>query len=179
MNFFVVPGEIRKCCNVAVPSAWSDRESVIRGYGERDLDIELCADREIELCQLKRNYNELKEMLEVVKRNDMKYLPCKIEIDNYFEDTCINNNNLPDVLMSIVNEYDEKINCCRMNKNTNGDWTKINDVDLVYDKIIIMGGNPMYDYCGKMDEIKFYGYYTQDNHMTVSYTHLDVYKRQM
>ena len=63
----------------------------------------------------------------MVKINDIKYLPCKIEIDNYFEDTCINNNNLPDVLMSIVNEYDEKMNCCR----------------------------------------------------TVSYTHLDVYKRQV
>ena len=33
-------------------------------YGERDLDRELCADREIELYKLKRKYNELKERLE-------------------------------------------------------------------------------------------------------------------
>ena len=37
-------------------------------------DGELCVDREIELYKLKRNYNELKEMLEVVQINDMKYL---------------------------------------------------------------------------------------------------------
>ena len=52
-----------------------------------------------------------------------------------------------------------------MNVTTEGDWTKINNADLVYDKIIIMGNNPMYDYCGKMNELKFYGYYTQDSHM--------------
>ena len=80
LNFFVVPGESRKCFNVAVPSAWSERENVIWCYGERDLDRELCIDREIELYKLKRNYNELKEMLEVVKRNDMKYLPCRVAV---------------------------------------------------------------------------------------------------
>ena len=34
--------------------------------------------------------DRLKERLEVVKINDIKYLPCKIEIDNHFDDTCIN-----------------------------------------------------------------------------------------
>ena len=31
LNFAVVPGEIRKCFNVAVPYAWSERENVISG----------------------------------------------------------------------------------------------------------------------------------------------------
>ena len=31
--------------------------------GERDLERELCVDREIELYKLKRNYEELKERL--------------------------------------------------------------------------------------------------------------------
>ena len=52
-----------------------------------------------------------------------------------------------------------------MNIITNGDWTETNNVDLVYDKIIIMGGNPKYYYCGKIDKINFYGYDTKDNHM--------------
>ena len=43
-----------------------------------------------------------------------------------------------------------------MNIITNGDWTEINNVDLVY------------DYYGKMNELKFYGYYTQDSHMWVN-----------
>ena len=46
----------------------------------------------------------------------MKYLPVKIESENYFDDTCLNNNNnLP---------YDEKITDLIMNITTNGDWTK-------------------------------------------------------
>ena len=36
---------------------------------------------------------------------------------------------------------------------------------MVYDKIIIMGSNPMYNHCGKMNKLKFYGYYTHDSHM--------------
>ena len=101
---------------------WNGVESVRWCYDERDLDGELCVAREIELYKLKRDYNELKEMLEVIEINDMKYLLYKIESENYFDDTCLNNNNLP---------YDEKI------------------TDLIL------------------------------NVTTVSYTHLDVYKRQL
>ena len=105
-----------------VPSVWNGVERVRWCYDERDLDRELCVDKEIELYQLKRNYNEWKEMLEV----------------------CLNNNNLI---------YDEKITDPILNIITNGDCTEINNVDLVY------------DYYGKMDKLKFYGYYTQDNRM--------------
>ena len=57
----------------------------------------------------------------------------------------------------------EKITDPILNVITNGDWTEINNVDLVY------------DHYGKMNKLKCYGYYTQ----AVSYTHLDVYKRQV
>ena len=60
-----------------VPSVWNGVESVRWCYDERDLDGELCVDREIELYKLKRDYNELKEMLEVIEINDRKYLPVK------------------------------------------------------------------------------------------------------
>ena len=112
-------------------------------YDERDLDRELCVDKETELYELQRNYDELKETLGVVKLNDMKYLPVKIESENCFNYTCLNNNNLP---------YDEKITDLILNIITNGDWTEIHNVDLVY------------DYYGKMNKLKFYGYYTQDSH---------------
>ena len=58
----------------------------------------------------------------------MKYLPVKIESEDYFDDTCVNNNNLP---------YDEKITDPILNIITNGDWTEINNVDLVYDLSLI------------------------------------------
>ena len=49
-------------------------ESMIWCYDERDLEGQLCVDKEIELYKLMRDYNESKEML-----NDLKYLPVKIE----------------------------------------------------------------------------------------------------
>ena len=41
-----------------------------------------------------------------------------------------------------------------------------------------MGNNPGNYYYGIMDTKALNGYYTKDSHMAVSYTHLDVYKRQ-
>ena len=66
-----------------------------RHYDERNLNTEWCIDRETELYNLKRDYNELKEML-----NNMKYLPVKIESEDCCEDTCLNNNKVI---------YDDKI----------------------------------------------------------------------
>ena len=63
------------------------------------------------------------------------------------------------VCLSLIHIYvvmNEKITDLIMNITTNGDWTEINNVDLVY------------DYCGKMNKLKFYGYYTQDSHMCVN-----------
>ena len=75
-------------------------------YDERYLERELCVDREIELYQLKRNYKELIERLEVEKINNMKCLPYEMKIDDYFDNTVVNDKNLPYVVIDIVNEYD-------------------------------------------------------------------------
>ena len=61
-----------------VPSVWYV-ESVIWCYDKKDLDGELCVDKETELYKLKRDYNELTERL-----NDLKYLPVKIKSEDYF-----------------------------------------------------------------------------------------------
>ena len=42
---------------------WNDVKSMRWCYDERDLDRELCVEREIELYELKRDYDELKEMV--------------------------------------------------------------------------------------------------------------------
>ena len=63
-------------------------ESIVWGYEER----ELCIEREIELYKLKRNYDELRKILEDgVKMNHIKYLPVEREIENYFDNIFINN----------------------------------------------------------------------------------------
>ena len=59
---------------------------------------------------------------------------------------------------------DEKINDLSVANNTDGDLTKNNNADLVYDKII-MGGNPEHYYYGILKKMNFYGYYTNDSHM--------------
>ena len=65
----------------------------------------MCVDREIELYQLKRNYRELIERLEVEKINNMKYLPCEIKIDDYFDDTVVNDKHLPNDVIDICLLY--------------------------------------------------------------------------
>ena len=82
LNFCVVPGGIRRCFNIAVPSAWSERDKVIWRYGERYLERELFIDEEIELFVLSRNYEELIERLEVEKIYNMKCLPYEMKIDD-------------------------------------------------------------------------------------------------
>ena len=43
-----------------------------------------------------------------------------------------------------------------LTNTTDGDWTEIHNVDLVY------------DYYDKMNKLKFYGCHTQDSHMCVN-----------
>ena len=62
--------------------------------------------------------------------------------------------------------------------NTDGDFIKNTNVNLIYDKIIL-GGNPKDYYFGTMEKVSSYGYKTKNSRMSVSYTHLDVYKRQV
>ena len=118
LKFFIVPGEVRKCLNELVPSAWNEREW---HYGERDLDGEVCVDREIELYKLKRNYNELRKRLEGVK----------IKID--------------------------KIAYLTLTDNTNGDWTKLTNIEQVYEPIK-----------GIMNDIEVRDYYNNNNKFDVN-----------
>ena len=94
-------------------------------------------ERETEIFKLNRDYEILIQNL-CMEREEQIDLPYKIEFDNCFD------------------EYDEKINYPILNIITNGDWTEIHNVDLVY------------DYYDKMNKLKFYGCYTQDSHMCVT-----------
>ena len=80
--------------------------------------------RIIELFTLRSSYDELKERLELK------------EIDDYFDDTFINDKNLPYDVMSVVEEYDDKITYLMLTKNTDGDRTKITNVDRFYELMV-------------------------------------------
>ena len=109
----------------SVPSAWNERESEIWCYGEGDIDREWCIASEIEVYELKRNYNKLRE---------------RIVGMNYF-----GNNNNKDLSDVIIKEYkNEKTNYLTLTDNTDGDWTILTDGDKIYyngimDKIKLIG----------------------------------------
>ena len=56
-----------------------------------------------------RSYEGLVKRLEFEGIKYMKCLPWEMKIDDYFDDTFINDKNLPDVVMKVVEEYDDKI----------------------------------------------------------------------
>ena len=85
----------------------------------------------------------MKEKFELKEIDDIKYLPCEIDIDDYFDDTVVNDKNLPDVVMDIVEEYDDNEDPM-LTKNTEGDWTKNTKVDGFYE---IMGDKYVVNYC--------------------------------
>ena len=43
------------------------------------------------------------------ERDEKSDLHCEREIDDYFDNPVVNDNNLPDVVIDIVNEYNDKI----------------------------------------------------------------------
>ena len=49
----------------------------------------MCVDGEIKVFKSGRSYKELIERLGLEKINYMKYLPCEIEMDDYFDDTVV------------------------------------------------------------------------------------------
>ena len=159
LNFCIVPGGIRKCFNVAVPSAWSERENVTWRWGERYLEKELCVDGEIQIFKSDRGYKELIERLGWEKINYMKCLPYEMKTDDYVDSTAVNEENLPDVVLEIVNEYDD-INDRGITKNTDGDCRKLTNVDKVYE--IINGDNPI-NYNGITNDIDLMGYNNNNN----------------
>ena len=73
-----------------------------------------------------------------IERDEKSDLPCEIEIDEYFDNTVGNDANLPDVVMNVVEEYDDRM----LNKNTDGDKTRFPNVDRLYE-IMIMWGKPI------------------------------------
>ena len=103
-----------------------------------------------------------------IERNDCIIsnveLPCAV-LDNY-------NININDKYVSVGRIFvlvvpdncDNDVTHLSVTINTNGDWTKNNDVDMTYDKII-MGGNPEHYYYGTMGKTNFYGYNTNDSLM--------------
>ena len=49
--------------------------------------------------------------------------------------------------------------------STNGDWTKNNNADMTYDKIIMGVSNPEHYYYGRIEKTNFYGHYIKNSHM--------------
>ena len=86
-------------------------------------------------------------------------LPCTVVNNVYIDDR-----HLPvgRVNVLVVAEYCD--NDVLVITNTDGDFIKNTNVDLIYD-IVIRGGNPKYYYYGTMEHINLYGYYTKDSHM--------------
>ena len=66
----------------------------------------------------------------------MKYLPCEIEMDDYFDD-----------VMNVVEEYDDKITDFMLSKNTDGDRTKSTNADWFYE---LMVDKNVVNYCANV-----------------------------
>ena len=58
----------------------------------------------IEVFKLSRSYKELIERLELEKIDDVKYLPVVVEIDDYLDDTTVDDKHLPHDVMDTVEE---------------------------------------------------------------------------
>ena len=67
-------------------------------------------------------------------------------MDDYFDDTVVNDRLLPDVAMDVVEEYADRT-YLMLNKNTDGDRTKITNVDVLYE---LMGDKDVVNYCVKI-----------------------------
>ena len=130
--FCGVLGRAKKYSKFVVPFEWSE---VCQWCGDRYCDeSDYERDRRIEVFKLKRSYKELIERLELEKIDNMKYLPCEIKIDDYFDDTVVDDKHLPYEGIDIVNEYDD-INYMEITNNIKGDWTKITQVDGFYESM--------------------------------------------
>ena len=68
----------------------------------------------IEMFTLSRSYKELRERLGVEKTDDIKYLPCVIDID----DSTVDDEHLPYDVIDIVEEYDDITYLSLTNKYT-------------------------------------------------------------
>ena len=150
--------------NVMLPLVWRERVKwgCVSGF-ERIRDIELFTlrEREMLLFDVIRSYKELLEIISRERISNVVDLPCyengaeinEDNIDNYIESLPIHRRG---ILIVDDSENKERLKCLRVTDNsTDGDKTRINYVDGLYDLIIMW-----------------------DSPVAVSYTHLDVYKRQ-
>ena len=121
------------------------REMCIRDrYCDRVVELFTLREREINLYDVIRSYEELRERLKFEKIDDMKDLPCAVHVDDYFDDPTVDDEHLPCDVVDIVDEYDE-MTYMGITNNIKGDWTKITNADKVYE--IIIRNNPI-DYYG-------------------------------
>ena len=91
-SFCGAPGGIRRCFNVAVPSAWIKRENVRWRYGEGYFERELCVDRKVELFEIGRRYKELVARLDIERAyNYIEYVPYDV-IEAAVDDDNIDDN---------------------------------------------------------------------------------------
>ena len=98
-----------------MPFAWNE---IVQGGYERERM------REIEIFVVNRSYEMLVQSLDI-ERGEKSNLHCEIEMDDYFDNTAVNDANLPDVVINVVEEYDDRM----LNNNTDCDKTRIPNVD--------------------------------------------------
>ena len=79
-----------------------------------------------------------------------------MKIDDYFDDTVVNDKHLPNDVIDVVEEYNDTITYLVVTKITDGDWTKITNADKVYERI--KRNNPI-NYTGIINDIEVMGYY--------------------
>ena len=82
-------------------------------------------------------------------------------MDDYLDDTTVDDEQLPYDVNDIVDEYDD-ITYLSLTNNIKGDWTKITNVDKVYE--IIIRNNPI-DYYGIMKNTELTGHYIKNNNV--------------
>ena len=88
-------------------------------------------EREIEIFEVNTGYEMLVQVLDI-ERGEKSDLHCEIDINDYF-----------DVVRNVVEEYDDKITYLMLTKNTDGNRTKITNVDGLYE---IMGDKYVVNY---------------------------------
>ena len=144
LSFCGVPGRARKCIYIVVPFAWNDRDRMKWCYDEKYFGRE----RNIELSEVSRNYKELGERMRTERVSNIVDLPgCENSaavdddnVDSYIECLSVHRRG---ILIVDDSENKERIKCVKVtDNNTDGDKTRINDVDRLYD-LIIMWDNPV------------------------------------
>ena len=134
ISCFCVSGKARWCLNnvVVLPSAWSEKVRCgCVGNFERE--------KEVEMFKLKRCYGELIEKINMERISNIQYLPYEV-ISTIVNDDYIDvDKHLPWSRISVLvvgDNCDNDVTYLGLTINTDGDRTKIINVDRFYDRII-------------------------------------------